>query len=315
MTITVRPADPTLDYPFIADLLARTGIETTSADDLRDEDIPRVAGKILKRWVAMDTENHLNGYGMVVKYPSQPADLFHLINVVDPARRNQGIGSRLLDTLLNMIREHPAAGRVMTEIRDDDPAILQFASKRGFTIDHHVFDSRLDVTAFDESRFAGVIERVEQTGIRFTTLAGLGNTEAAQRQVYELNRMAVLDEPASTGTFLTYENWRRLILDSDWYRPASQFLALDGEKFVGLAGIYNDPGQTDMFAGFAGVERQYRGRGIATALKLLTIRYAREHGAQVITTENDARNLPMLAINRKLGFVPQTGRYILLRRL
>ncbi|MBC8170449.1 MAG: GNAT family N-acetyltransferase, partial [Anaerolineae bacterium] len=264
MTLTVRLADPALDYPGIAELLSQKSNEPITVAELRDEDIPRVAGKILKRWVAMDTENQLSGYGMVVKYPSEPADLFHLVNLVNPARCGQGIDSQLLAVLLNFIREHPAAGRVMTEIRADDKAALGFANKHGFTVDHHVFDSRLEVATFDEQRFTGVLERVQQTGIQFTTLAELGNTEAAQRQVYELNRMAVFDEPASTGTFLTYENWRRLILEADWYRPVSQFLALAGEKFVGLAGIYNDPGQTDMFAAFAGVEREYRGQGIAT---------------------------------------------------
>jgi ribosomal protein S18 acetylase RimI-like enzyme len=41
-----------------------------------------------------------------------------------------------------------------------------------------------------------------------------------------------------------------------------------------------------------GVDRAYRGRKIAQALKLLTIRYAKERGAEAIVTNNDSQNAP-----------------------
>jgi RimJ/RimL family protein N-acetyltransferase len=62
-----------------------------------------------------------------------------------------------------------------------------------------------------------------------------------------------------------------------------------------------------------GVDRAYRGRMIALALKLLTIQYAKERGAEAIVTNNDSQNAPMLAVNRKLGYVPRPGIFRLLR--
>ena len=56
-----------------------------------------------------------------------------------------------------------------------------------------------------------------------------------------------------------------------------------------------------------GVARTHRRRRIAQALKLLTIQYAKELGADYLNTQNDSVNEPMLAINRKLGFVRQEG--------
>jgi hypothetical protein len=41
------------------------------------------------------------------------------------------------------------------------------------------------------------------------------------------------------------------------------------------------------------------------ALKLQTVRYAREHGYREIRTGNDARNRPMLRINEAMEFVKQ----------
>lgn len=51
------------------------------------------------------------------------------------------------------------------------------------------------------------------------------------------------------------------------------------------------------------------------ALKLLAIRYAQEKGASCIVTDNDSQNAPMLAINRKLGYVPRPGIFRLIRQL
>ncbi|HKV82923.1 MAG TPA: hypothetical protein VJN88_00100, partial [Ktedonobacterales bacterium] len=57
-----------------------------------------------------------------------------------------------------------------------------------------------------------------------------------------------------------------------------------------------------------------RGRGIATALKVLAIRAARARDAAMIRTNNDSQNAPMLAINRALGYQPEPGYYRMLRR-
>jgi RimJ/RimL family protein N-acetyltransferase len=51
-----------------------------------------------------------------------------------------------------------------------------------------------------------------------------------------------------------------------------------------------------------GVIREYRGRGIATALKLKVIEYGKKNGYRVIKTWNDSVNEAMLAVNIKLGF-------------
>ena len=60
-------------------------------------------------------------------------------------------------------------------------------------------------------------------------------------------------------------------------------------------------GEHDMTA----VRRAWRGRGIATALKLGTIRWAIEHGLSALETGNDEANLPMQAVNRRLGYARQ----------
>lgn len=66
--------------------------------------------------------------------------------------------------------------------------------------------------------------------------------------------------------------------------------------------------------GFTGVLRSYRQRGLATALKVRTIEYAKANGYQAIRTGNEENN-PMLALNKKLGFVEITARLAFEKRL
>ena len=64
-----------------------------------------------------------------------------------------------------------------------------------------------------------------------------------------------------------------------------------------------------------GVDRQFRGRNLALALKLLSIQYAKRHSILYLETSNDSANAPMLAINAKLGYQRQYGVYTLIKSL
>jgi GNAT superfamily N-acetyltransferase len=60
--------------------------------------------------------------------------------------------------------------------------------------------------------------------------------------------------------------------------------------------------------GFPAVYPDYRGRGgIARALKLRTLEYARQHGYCEIRTQMDETNAPMLHVKQALGFVKHDG--------
>lgn len=58
-----------------------------------------------------------------------------------------------------------------------------------------------------------------------------------------------------------------------------------------------------LHTGLTGVTAAWRGWGVATALKFMSIRAARNHGAPTIRTGNASDNAPMLAINDRLSFV------------
>ncbi len=60
---------------------------------------------------------------------------------------------------------------------------------------------------------------------------------------------------------------------------------------------------------YTGSLRAYKGRGLARLAKLAVMRRLAEVGVELVLTENDATNAPMLAINDRLGYRPIESRY------
>jgi GNAT superfamily N-acetyltransferase len=306
--IAIRQAEPAADFPRIAELLSGYEPEPVSVEQLWEWERRMPAGRIRQRLVAVDSNGAIAGYGYIDHETWMRPDRFELWALVDPARRGAGIGAALYDHGLQLALAHGAAS-FASETRDDDPASLRFAERRGYRIDRHTFESTLDLTVFDEQRFAGAVEAAEAAGIRFFTMADLGDTAEARRKLYDLNRRTALDNPSADGTFPPFEEFQQFVFGASWYRADGQILAADGERWVGIAAVAHYPERNSAYNAFTGVERDYRGRGLAHALKLLAVRCAQRYGAAYIRTNNDSQNAPMLAINRKLGYRPEPGRY------
>ncbi|HWI61208.1 MAG TPA: GNAT family N-acetyltransferase, partial [Symbiobacteriaceae bacterium] len=132
-----------------------------------------------------------------------------------------------------------------------------------------------------------------------------------RRKMYEVNRACTLDIPGRERTFSDFEQYQKRNFSSSSYRPELHLFAADGDRWIGLAALM--PVGDALGNRMTGVVAEYRGRKIALALKLLAIETARRHGFPRLVTNNDAENAPMLAINRKLGYRPEPGIYLLVR--
>ncbi len=316
MTVHLRPCDPQRHLARMVELYNMWASEPQTVEQAQVAEARTPAGQVRVRAMAEDDAHEVVGYYDAWHHPWNVDGKFQLEVVVDPARRHQGIGTQLYDAVLAAVCAHGAA-LVEAKVWDHDPGSLYFAERRGFTLGRHIFESTLDLASFDELRFAGAIERQEAAGIHFLTLADLGDTEAAQRKLYALNRAYVLDIPGSDGTFALFEEWHRFVCEAEWYDPAGQLIALaPGAEFdplaarwIGMTAIGYFRERNSVYQMITGVDPAWRGRGLALALKLLNIRRAQTYGAAYIRTNNDSLNAPMLAINRKLGFRPEPGFY------
>jgi GNAT superfamily N-acetyltransferase len=286
-------------------------------EEWKHDDATRPAHHKFRRWVA-EAGGRIVGFGN----HGQIEGMFHpqkfsVFVAVHPESQGRSVGRALYDQILaNLAQYDPISLRV--NLRADSARANRFVLDRGFVEDSRAWESRLDVTAFDPGPFAGATERALRSGITFATMAELQQRDPDHRQkLYELDVEATKDEPhpepQTPPSREVYDGW---IFDSPNYLPEGNFIALDGDRYVGMSTLRSSQASPDeLYVGFTGVLRPYRGRGVAMALKLKTIAFARERGIKTIKTWNDSNNRPMLRINEALGFVKQPAWISYLKKL
>lgn len=257
-----------------------------------------------RRWVAESDEVVL-GYGGYSQYE----DMFHprkfqLELGVHPSHQRQGIGSFLYLTVLkNLESLDPISLRAWA--KEDMNYSCAFLERRGFINDMRVWESRLDVANFDFTPYAGLSEKLESEGFQIRTLDELRFDPERDLKLYELQKEISWDVPIPEErteiSLAIYEKWLK---DPDLLPDAFFIMVCEGE-YVGLSNLRYNPKSPDLFQGLTGVKRAFRRKGLALALKLRGIAYAREHGCPGLRTNNESMNEPILNLNRRLGFVRQ----------
>ena len=160
----------------------------------------------------------------------------------------------------------------------------------------------LDLTAAALPKAKLATRPLVEAGYRFFTLAQAGDDETTRRQLYALVREGVCDTPGFSGAFESYPAFmERIYTPSYWNHAESQFLAAHAGAWVGLSSFVPQADERGLF-GLTVVTRAHRGKGLARALKLLALEYARSCGVDTVVTENHPENAPILGLNKTLGF-------------
>lgn len=311
MSLQFRPPILPDEYDRLADLLSQGFTQPSTASELAENDNRLPQGSILHRTLAVDGEGRVLGFGEAFRYPNTKAGKFYITVAVDRAARREGVGTALLSEVEAFATGH-GGNYFVGSVRDDDPVSLAYAHKRGYATERHWFTSRLDLTSWDGATFAGVVEAVRAGGIGLLPFADLADPVAAEQRLYELMSRTMVDLPGyEAAQFMSFETWQNAFIK----RPGAEnvVVAADGDRFVGVTIMYKT--DAGLYTAHTSVDRAYRGRHIALALKLYSIDLARARGVTVMTTGNDSLNAPMIAVNRKLGYVPQTGEYDVAKRL
>ena len=225
--------------------------------------------------------------------------------VVDPEFRRRGIGKALNAEILG----HPlyTRGKVFAQTRDDEPDSLKIAEQLGFERQAHVFESFINPSQFEIAPYQPIIESVKSSGLRIATLAELGPNDDTRYKLWEIEYITDHDIPGLDIDHLpSWEDANKSWYQATWYDPAAEFIALDGDRFVGASAV------AEMAAGIWSILhtctlREYRGRGIGTALKALAADYAKQKGSRLLKTNNHSGNAAMLSINERFGFQPMPG--------
>jgi GNAT superfamily N-acetyltransferase len=104
---------------------------------------------------------------------------------------------------------------------------------------------------------------------------------------------------------VSYEYFIEHTLQSPNLLPDAYFVAVHDGNYVGTSALWASQAGSDLYTGLTGVKRAYRQKGIALALKLRGIAYARAHAHPLIKTWNESNNRAILSINERLGYAKQ----------
>lgn len=269
-----------------------------TVDDLHHGHVDVPAGRPDIELVASDGAR-LVGWGWL-RDAGWPIGALLLSLDVTRDRQREGIGTRLLAEL-----NAAAAGsakEIAARVAEESESGVSFAIEQGFTERYRLYEFVLDLTTFDETELAAAA--LERADVNLSTLAAK-DSEQLRRALYELFIETVADVPtADPFPRISYEEWA-----ADALAESSDdiiVLALDEQRPVAVC-LLKVAGQ-GAWNSYTGVARDYRGRGLALAVKVEGIRLARERGLRSIRTENDTPNTAMIAINERLGFQRRPGR-------
>lgn len=309
--------------PFVgADAPAWVGLSNlvlgraTTAEAFEAEEARRDPAKLSRRWV-WESGGELRGGAFLYDFPFDPPGFWHVSLFVHPEARGRGGGGALWRVLEQAAREtgQKVTGQtaLAADVLDTDPASLAWAERRGFVRHAHRFASQLDLRTFDETPHLAALARAEAQGVTFTDLSAADDRTVERYLNFVADRLTETPDLAGHPRWPLGEVRAILHLDRD-PRPDWLLLAVGpGGEWLGTTAmvrirdfVYNE---------LTAVHPAARGRGLALPLKLHAIRRAREAGPTVMRTNNHSTNAPMLAVNRRLGFVAQPGRYELHRPL
>jgi RimJ/RimL family protein N-acetyltransferase len=225
--------------------------------------------------------------------------------LADPQRLKRGVGNLLLDQLMKDLREAKAV-TVSCRQYASEIEIVELLKSRGFEEVSRVFDLRLNVAAADVSSLLPVLRRIEEEGITISTFAEERHRDSrCVEKLYELTTLLHKDDPARGPLAPPAYNAREALmwLEMPYVLPEAYFIAKRGDEYVGVSDVSlfeAVPG--GLTQGFTGVKREYRGHGLATALKVCEVLYAQSHGYQIIQSFNKPEQKAIRALNEKLGF-------------
>lgn len=225
------------------------------------------------------------------------------VRVPPPAR---GRGTAL--ALYRVVSEWAAARgatELTGEVWEDDPESLAWAERQGFREVGRNTRLGLDLTAIEAPGPS------PPEGIEIVTWA---DRPDASRGMYEVAREAVPDIPGEHESDVgTFEEWLSRDMQGSADRPEATFVAFAGDQVVGYAKLALSSAREHVVVhDLTGVLREWRGRGIAAALKRTQIAWAKQAGFAKLETSNEVRNEPIRRLNERHGYVPEPGQILLL---
>ncbi|MGZ9160198.1 MAG: GNAT family N-acetyltransferase, partial [Candidatus Limnocylindrales bacterium] len=224
-----------------------------SVDEMRTMQTPEML------YLVAELDGELAGSGLAGR---SSFDYAGLHTRVMPEARRRGVGTALLERLAEHALEvgFSEAGSLV-----DAPGSLAFAERFGFReVDRQI--EQIRVIGMEPSP-------VIPDGICVVSIAERPDLWSVAYDPFALQ--AFVDMATDRPVVVSREQWER-----DWLSwPEAMFLAIDGEEIVGCAGLEYDTDHPERAEhALTAVAPRWRRRGLASALKRMTLAFAAANG-------------------------------------
>ena len=278
MTIEVRRADSDADLEaFIRIRRALLPNESAGTVAIMRGDL--ATNPHLRYYVA-ELEGEIVGSGLITL--SDLRDRYTVKVRVLPDSRRRGVGTALLRELVR----HAKGDKLATHL--EEASARPFAERFGFEeIDRQVEQvKRLG----DDAAPPALPDGIE--------VVSIAERPSLLREAYPLACQGYEDMAVDGPAYISLDVWLR----DEATLAEGSFVALDGEEIVGYSGLVRHDDDAVAEDGLTVVRRDWRHRGLATALKRIELAWATKHGLREIVTWTQLRNDGMRRVNELLGY-------------
>jgi len=228
-----------------------------------------------------------------------PQKWFFEMGIVEE-HRQKGLGRKLYDHVLVFVQKHGAI-QLAARTRDDDSWSLRFMTDRGFVETKRDFESVLDLKDLRPS----ILDAMDNSSFDIRAAKDVDSDDfrhSWHRLFEDVRKDIPRDEPP---TPLTFEEFSEIFLqDQEFLWEVSMFAFAEGE-LIGFTLTLEIDGRGVLYQALTAVRKDYRGMGLAKALKARAMRMAMEKGFSEVHADSDTRNTVMIAINNRLGYQPK----------
>ncbi len=278
-----------------------------SEENFRHNDENRAEKCEHQRFIA-ELDGQVIGHSFYTQWEGtyQPGNFF-IYALIHSNHQGEGYGKKFYQRLLEELKEHDPK-KLEAHAREDKKRALRFLKDRGFKRTMKMWEAELKVDEFDFDEYEGLEEKLEDEGIVLMSLKEIEDDEENKRKLYELHEDVMEDVPLPDEYKRTdYDRFIDGLFNHPGYFPEGYILAIKDDEFVGMSSHWFKEKENSLFTGLTGVRRDYRGKGIATAMKVKALEVAKEENIDKIKTMNETRNEDILHINEKMGFEKKPG--------
>ena len=259
-----------------------------------------------------------NGTLVGVMYYTQGRDenkrtTFFTLNI-DPDYNTQECRELLYARMLSEIKSFNC-NKILTSMYDHPNYHLcqQFLIENEFKLVQTNREYSCDIRKVDTKKYQSLIKKLESEGIKlYDSKEEMGTFPKKfpnhYKKLEELTWIYAQDFPIPDGIKHTrdpFDQFMKYTLDFEENSYGTEIVAVKDGQYIGSTDltVYPKAEPHKAWTGSLGVLKEFRRKGVATALKIKAIQKLLKKGVTEIRTDNEENN-PMYKINVALGFEP-----------